>query len=81
MKKKAKRKPAKKARKERPKRTTIASKLADMRKKVLHDCLQCGKRFSGIKVAKFCSDSCRQKAKYQRKIAAAKKEVQPETPL
>ena len=40
--------------------------LAAMRGKHWHYCAEpsCGKRFSGIKTAKFCSNACRQRAKY-----------------
>ena len=34
------------------------------------DCLQCGKRFEGAKVAEFCSKSCANKASYQRHAEA-----------
>ena len=30
----------------------------------------CGKRFSGIKQAKFCSNACRQRAKYRKTKSA-----------
>jgi ribosomal protein L34E len=42
------------------------AKLAAMRRTTWHVCQICGKRFSGIATAKFCSNACRQKAKYQR---------------
>ena len=38
--------------------------LAAQRRTSWHACLSCGKRFSGIKTAKFCSNACRQRAKY-----------------
>ena len=37
--------------------------LAAFRGRHWHHCGSCGKRFSGIKIAKFCSNRCRQKAK------------------
>lgn len=40
--------------------------LASLRRTPWHLCESCGKRFSGIKTAKFCSNACRQKAKYKR---------------
>ena len=43
-----------------------ASELAGMRKTVTHECAICGDEFEGIKQAKYCSNACRQKAKYQR---------------
>jgi len=48
--------------------------LAAMRRTTWHYCAEpsCGKRFSGIKKAKFCSNACRQKAKYQRAKKAEK---------
>lgn len=41
--------------------------LAALRGRHWHQCQSCGKRFSGIKTAKFCSNACRQKAKYLRR--------------
>lgn len=32
-------------------------------------CLLCGKRFEGMKIARFCSKSCANKASYQRHAA------------
>jgi ribosomal protein L34E len=40
--------------------------LAALRRTTWHQCHVCGKRFSGIKTAKFCSNACRQAAKYKR---------------
>jgi len=40
--------------------------LAALRGRHWHNCLICGKRFSGIKTAVYCSNACRQKAKYKR---------------
>jgi ribosomal protein L34E len=40
--------------------------LAALRKRTWHRCAQCGKRFSGIAKALYCSNACRQKAKYAR---------------
>lgn len=47
--------------------------LAAMRKRTWHNCAQCAKRFSGIATAVYCSNACRQKAKYQRGKADAAK--------
>jgi len=41
--------------------------LAALRGRHWHVCISCGKRFSGIKTAVYCSNACRQKAKYKRK--------------
>jgi hypothetical protein len=41
--------------------------LAALRRTTWHYCPVCSKRFSGIATAKFCSNACRQKAKYQRR--------------
>lgn len=43
-----------------------ARELADLRKKVGHTCPVCGKQFTAIKKAVYCSNACRQKAKYRR---------------
>ena len=43
-----------------------AQALAGLRKKVGHVCPICEKRFKAIKTAKYCSNACRQRAKYQR---------------
>lgn len=40
--------------------------LAALRRTTWHYCLVCGKRFSGIAKAVYCSNACRQKAKHQR---------------
>ena len=51
----------------------IGAALASLRGTHWHYCAEpsCGKRFSGIKQAKFCSNACRQRAKYA-KIKAAR---------
>jgi predicted nucleic acid-binding Zn ribbon protein len=36
---------------------------------VRHTCAVCGKVFNGIKKAVYCSNACRQKAKYRRNTA------------
>lgn len=41
--------------------------LAAQRRRTSHTCPVCSKRFSGIAKAVYCSNACRQKAKYQRK--------------
>ena len=43
-----------------------ASELAGMRKRTKHECVICRNEFEGIKQAKYCSNACRQKAKYDR---------------
>lgn len=48
--------------------------LAAMRRKIRHRCAQCGKGFRGIATAVYCSNACRQKAKYER----AKRDAQGE---
>lgn len=41
--------------------------LAAMRRTTWHNCAVCTKRFSGIAKAVYCSNACRQKAKYERR--------------
>jgi len=48
-----------------------ASALAKLRRKVRHKCPVCEKSFVGIKKAVYCSNACRQKAKYRRTRAAS----------
>jgi ribosomal protein L34E len=50
--------------------------LASMRRRTWHKCAICGKRFGGISKAVYCSNACRQKAKYQRA-----KEIHRSAPL
>jgi ribosomal protein L34E len=53
---------------------TPGAALAALRKRTWHRCAQCGKRFSGIAKAVYCSNACRQKAKYARaKLAPEEK--------
>lgn len=40
--------------------------LAAMRRTTWHHCPICQKRFAGIAKAVYCSNACRQKAKYRR---------------
>ena len=40
--------------------------LAALRRTTWHYCRVCGKRFAGITKAVYCSNACRQKAKYKR---------------
>jgi hypothetical protein len=47
--------------------------LAALRRTSWHQCQSCGKRFSGISTAKFCSNACRQKAKYLRRVSTSTK--------
>lgn len=44
-----------------------ASALAKLRRKVRHKCAICGKTFTALKTAIYCSNACRQKAKYRRR--------------
>lgn len=50
--------------------------LAAMRRTTWHYCAEpsCGKRFSGIAKALFCSNACRQRAKYRKGKEATKGE-------
>ena len=52
-----------------------ASQLAAKRSRVTKPCLQCGEEFTGIKIASYCSERCRQKAKYNRKKIMSNREV------
>lgn len=45
--------------------------MSALRRTTWHNCGVCGKRFSGILTAKFCSNACRQANKYA-KIKAAR---------
>lgn len=54
------------------KATNPAAELAAMRKIHEHKCTQCGEPFEGIRQAKYCSEACKQRAKYARKKEAAK---------
>jgi predicted nucleic acid-binding Zn ribbon protein len=47
--------------------------LAALRKQTRKACLVCGKTFKAIATARYCSNACRQKAKYQRSKAAPDK--------
>lgn len=53
------------------KRSEIAAAMSALRRTTWHNCGVCGKRFSGILTAKFCSNACRQANKYA-KIKAAR---------
>jgi hypothetical protein len=46
--------------------------LAAMRKIVIKPCGQCGKEFQGYAKGKWCSETCKQRAKRERKITAKK---------
>ena len=43
-----------------------ASELASQRRRIPHTCAVCGKPFTGIRTARYCSASCQQKAKRAR---------------
>jgi predicted nucleic acid-binding Zn ribbon protein len=44
--------------------------LAALRRHVAHTCAVCGKAFSGLSRARYCSNRCRQAAKYARQRSA-----------
>jgi len=44
----------------------IGQQLSLARTRVLKECECCHRPFNGLKIAVYCSESCRQKAKYQR---------------
>lgn len=46
---------------------TPGGALSDMRRRVRHKCAWCKTSFVAVKSAVYCSNSCRQKAKYARK--------------
>jgi predicted nucleic acid-binding Zn ribbon protein len=43
-----------------------AKALAALRRRHRKNCAVCGKGFTAIKTARYCSNACRQKAKYRR---------------
>jgi predicted nucleic acid-binding Zn ribbon protein len=43
-----------------------ARALAALRRRHRKNCAVCGKGFTAIKTARYCSNACRQKAKYER---------------
>ena len=47
-----------------------ARALGKMRKKVTKECEQCGEEMTKLRTAKYCSNRCRQAAKYQRQKAS-----------
>ena len=53
-------------------KSKIAAALSALRPTFWHYCAnpKCGKRFSGINTAKFCSNACRQANKYAKVKAA-----------
>lgn len=48
-----------------------AQQMFQLRKIIGHTCPICGIEFQALKIAKFCSNRCRQAAKYARKKAGA----------
>jgi hypothetical protein len=60
-------------------KSKIGAALNALRETHWHYCAEpsCGKRFSGIKLAKFCSNACRQRAKYTKAKAARVKPPEP----
>lgn len=55
--------------------TNPGTELAAKRKTIEHTCPICGKVFMGIKIAKTCSEACKQKLKRNKK---AKMEIENE---
>lgn len=51
-------------------RSEAAALLSAQRKRIDKVCPQCGKQFKAIKTAVYCSNACRQRAKYARQKAA-----------
>jgi len=51
----------------------IGQQLSLARTRVLKECECCHRSFKGLKIAVYCSESCRQKAKYQRTKARMKR--------
>lgn len=47
---------------------THAVNLAASRLRISKSCMHCGKAFEGLKIARYCGESCRQKAKYRRTV-------------
>jgi predicted nucleic acid-binding Zn ribbon protein len=43
-----------------------ARQLAALRRRHSKECAVCGKGFKAIATARYCSNACRQRAKYQR---------------
>lgn len=54
----------------------FASQLSHLRKREDKPCEYCGKTFHGLKVSRYCGESCKQKAKYRRH-----KKINREAPL
>jgi predicted nucleic acid-binding Zn ribbon protein len=48
------------------KSTLVGKELAALRKRVKKNCVVCGREIVALKQAKYCSNRCRQRAKYQR---------------
>lgn len=58
--------------------TNAGKELAALRKRVHKKCAICGRDIIALKQAKYCSNRCRQRAKYQRQKTvkeASKKET------
>lgn len=47
----------------------MTSRIDQFRRKIGHVCPVCGKSFTGLKTARYCSNRCRQAAKYARMTA------------
>ncbi|SIT73047.1 hypothetical protein SAMN05216526_1794 [Ectothiorhodosinus mongolicus] len=55
---------------------TLGAALASRRERQTKHCNQCGNLFLGLKISRYCSEACRQRAKYHRS-----KQVMRQTPL
>ncbi|MDM8559416.1 hypothetical protein [Candidatus Parabeggiatoa sp. HSG14] len=53
--------------------TNAGKKLAALRKRIKKNCVVCDRVIIALKQAKYCSNRCRQRAKYQR-LKSIKKE-------
>ena len=49
-----------------------ASELSALRKRISHTCPECGEVFTAITKAIYCSNACRQRAKYKRSTGQSK---------
>jgi predicted nucleic acid-binding Zn ribbon protein len=52
---------------------SVGAKLAAMRVIEKKSCAYCGIQIEGIKKKKYCSESCKQKAKYERSKSGGKR--------
>ena len=49
-----------------------AAALAALNQRIPHTCPVCGKTFTGLKIARYCSNRCRQANKYAKTKAGKK---------